>query len=140
MNFEERPNGKTVHFIGIILITFGIFFAFIGVSAAEPWNAIYLFVLSGAAVNIGVLLLSLGYLVRAIYFLPGREIQAEYEEDALSSPEEAGLECEWCGQVAYSPNKPCSMLAEERLLEIASDIENRKCQLMLVDRGYLAEE
>ncbi|MEC7399959.1 MAG: hypothetical protein VYD00_08085, partial [Pseudomonadota bacterium] len=75
-------------------------------------------------------LLALGYLVKAIWFLPGREISS------------AGIElkrCDYCGLKVTAPSQPCSAIPTTDLTQVASRIDSDNCRRVLAEKGFLVE-
>ena len=131
---EQRPDGQTATGIGWALIVGGVL-AVLVAGADDSGGAGWLIWLAVAnlGIGLGVLLLSLGYLVRAIWFLPGREIPVEGFGDESFAP----LPCDWCGQTVASPNKPCAAFDPERLKTFVPRITNDKCLVALRDQGLI---
>ena len=133
----ERPSGEAVMMVGWVLIVIGVFAAFVMGGTSNPQTFMLALAVAQIGLSLGILLVPLGYLVRAVYFLPGREVtKAELSGIAVHQESER-TGCEWCGQSVLAPNKPCSEIGHERLIEIAGDVTNSKCQVQLVEHGYL---
>ena len=129
---QERPDGSVATPIGWFLIMIGIVGAFAAANA-ETTNGLLLGVaLANLGLGLGVVLVSLGYLVKAIWFLPGREISADQVEATTSAQLN---KCEWCDR-APSTGKPCSNFSENGLLELSRKVRNPICQSELGKRGY----
>jgi hypothetical protein len=88
-------------------------------------------------IGLGVLLVSLGYLVRAIWFLPGRElVEATNSENV--APQRT--ECEWCRQMVASPNQPCAAIDREQLADMMPRITNARCKGALAAQGFVGDK
>ena len=109
MTNNERPDGSTASTVGWFLIFVGVVSAFFAASAETSAWWWFLLAAANLGVGVGVLLVSLGYLVKAIWFLPGREIEEAAKETHAPDP------CDWCGQLIAAPNKPCASFESERL-------------------------
>lgn len=124
----KRPDGKTAMAFGWGCLGVGVITAgFTGL--VETADAFWLcVVISNLGFGIGVLLLSLGYLVQAIWFLPSREI------------DEAGVElhkCDYCDQKIASPAQPCSALPTADLTNVAERIDSDNCRKILGEKDFL---
>ena len=133
----ERPSGANVMTVGWVLVVIGVFAAFVTGSTGNPQTFMLALAVAQIGLSLGILLVVLGYLVRAVYFLPGRDVTKAELSGIGDYQEPERTECEWCGQITIAPNKPCSEIGHERLTEIAGDVTNSKCQSQLVEHGYL---
>ena len=133
MNDIERPDGSVVTTIGWCLIVIGVIGAFVAASADTTNGLITGLALTNFGLGLGVILLSLGYLVRAIWFLPGREIETTNFGNRAGRIE--GETCDWCGRSPAS-GKPCSAFSGEALSKISVKIANPVCQEQLRQRNY----
>ena len=133
MNDNERPDGSVATTVGWVLIAGGVVCAFLAASAetSEWWW--FLLAAGNLGVGVGVLLVSLGYLVKAIWFLPGRETAESVEAAPAPAP------CDWCGQAIAAPNKPCAAFETERLKIFVPRITNPKCLVALREHGVIEE-
>lgn len=129
---DQRPDGATATAIGWLLVVVGIVAAFITANAETTNGWIFGIAIANLGLGLGVLLLSLGYLVRAIWFLPGREIQAS---DSIGAPAEPARTCEWCGRTPMG-GKPCSNFPAEGLERLAGKVTDTVCKRQLQERGY----
>lgn len=89
MSFEKRPSGSIPRMVGSIAIGFGLLFTFFGMILPPTVGSIdygtirsndtkWLLLWGGIAVtNLGFILWVTGYLVTALYHLPGRDVPAE---------------------------------------------------------------
>ena len=130
----ERPDGSVVTPIGWLLISVGIIGVFIAATAETLNGTLLGFGLANLGIGLGVVLLSLGYLVRAIWFLPGRNVLSEASP---SRAEEHATEsaCEWCGRTPAS-GKACSKISAEALARLSPQITNPTCKEHLRLHGY----
>lgn len=126
----ERPDGSQSTVIGWILIVFGALSAVMAAIATDTnWLIIWI-ALANLGIGLGVLLLSLGYLVRAIWFLPGREIDS------------GGIElqkCDYCGIKVLAPAQPCSAIPTIELANVADRIDSDNCRRVLKQKGFVSE-
>ena len=134
MNDNKRPDGSVATTFGWTLIVAGVACAFFAAKAETVNMSWLMFAAGNLGISLGVLLVSLGYLVKAIWYLPAREINESVDETPAPSP------CDWCGQVIAAPNKPCAAFETERLKTFIPQIKNPKCLLALQDRGVIAPE
>jgi hypothetical protein len=133
MNDNERPDGSVATTVGWVLIAGGVVCAFLAASAETSEWRWFLLAAGNLGVGVGVLLVSLGYLVKAIWFLPGRETAAAIEAETTPEP----APCDWCGQVIAAPNKPCAAFETERLKTFVPRITNEKCLVALREHGLI---
>ncbi len=134
----ERPDGSTATAIGWGLVAVGVLASFFVAQADTPVGFWLSIGIANLGIGLGVLLLSLGYLVRAIWFLPGRS-DLEPESLTLESADEVFVEeCEWCGVVVQTPAIPCSAFTSEHLPIPSNRVSNAACIKALGDRGYLS--
>jgi uncharacterized membrane protein YcjF (UPF0283 family) len=125
------------------LIVIGIIAAFLSATAETPEALLLGTTIASSALGVGIILILVGYIVRALFFLPGREVlEAEITGtiSGVTSPvgtETLKIACEWCDQWVALPNVPCSDVELQRLREIAGDITNSKCRVQLMEHGIL---
>lgn len=134
MESLERPDGSVVTPIGWTLILIGIVGAFIAATAESIHAMLTGFVLANLGFGLGGLLLSLAYLVRAIWFLPGREIAANQSEAAIERP--SAVSCEWCDRQLPARFRTCTSFGHDSLKEISERVVDSVCQEQLSRRGY----
>jgi len=126
----ERPDGSRPTAIGWILIVAGVFAALFAAIAPDfNWLVIWI-ALANLGIGLGVILLSLGYLVKALWFLPGREIDSDGAELQ---------ECNYCGIKVIAPAQPCSAIATDELMNVADRIDSDNCRRVLKQKGFLPE-
>ncbi|MGY6550590.1 MAG: hypothetical protein ACXIT4_01705 [Erythrobacter sp.] len=127
----ERPDGSTATSFGWVLVVVGILAALVA-GIAETTNVLIIAAaVANLGIGLGVLLLSLGYLVRAIWFLPGREI-------TIIDP--ALQKCDFCDIDVLLPALPCSAVPTEELASISSEqIDSDNCRIILRQKGLLPE-
>ena len=133
----ERPDGSTPTAIGWGLVTLGVVASFFVTFAETPTGWWFSLALANLGIGLGVLLLSLGYLVRAIWFLPGREGGAIPSHKAPQSMSETSDICEWCGVSVQGPAKPCSAFRGDQLPVSAARVHSPVCRAELEKRGHL---
>jgi len=134
MDLGDRPDGSNATALGWVLVVVGVISAFVA-PGTETFSAmVFAFGLANLGIGLGVLLLSLGYLVRAISFLPGRDEQT-VQTDAPAT----ATSCDWCAQSVKAPGRPCSAVQHDDLVLAAPNVANPKCQTELLARGYLSE-
>jgi len=128
----ERPDGSNATAAGWGLIAVGIVAAFIGMSSDSLHGFVIGLVIGNLAIGLGVLLLSLGYLVHAIWFLPGREIPL--------APQQQGSEdlsnCAWCGR-NMAPYRACSTATDEANRERSPRLADERCIAEFRARGLM---
>lgn len=134
MDTPERPDGSVVTPIGWVFIVVGIVGTFIAMTA-ESANAMFAgFVLANLGFGLGVLLLSLAYLVRAIWFLPGRELPAgEPRTPVAQAP---AVFCEWCDRRLPAKFRTCTSFDHDSLIEVSERVVDPVCRDQLGRRGY----
>lgn len=133
---QERPDGSVATFVGWTLIAIGVIAAFF-ISGAETLSGFWFSVgISNLGIGLGVLLVSLGYLVRAIWFLPGREVPQVQQAFTTAATGIDGT-CEWCGVTINSPAKPCSSFRESQLPIAGDRVKSSVCKEQLDMRGHL---
>lgn len=139
---NERPNGSQATLFGFALIVIGVLALLVGGGAETFEGMIWSAVIANLGIGLGIVLLSLGYLVRAIWFLPGREIEA----DAPTSTEikQSGVFCDWCHLWVEAPDKPCSRSDEEAIrVDVAAASKGEglanACRLELIKKGIIEE-
>ena len=135
MQHLERPDGSVVTPIGWILIICGIVSAFFAATAESINGTLLGVALANLGIGLGVLLLSLGYLVRAIWFLPSRQIVAN-EQSGESGEKSVNSACGWCGRRLPTGSIACTSLTHEQLCEVGPKVPDPVCQKQLHDRGY----
>jgi hypothetical protein len=129
-----RPSGELPTALGWILILVGVIPAFMAGGSRSMESTILGYLIAQLGIGLGVLLVSLGYIVRALWFLPGREIP---RESPLQVAER--FSCDWCDQTVAAPHKACSMFDPEKLASVAPQIRNGVCRDTLVARGFQVE-
>ena len=134
MDMEERPDGSVATILGWISLVVGVIAGFLATGADSVDGFWLSLAIANLGVGLGVLLLSLGYLVRAIWFLPGREAPLKDSKN-IPAVEMATVNCEWCGIDVRAPNTPCSGNSLDRLREVKSQITSAKCLAELRERG-----
>ena len=128
---------------GWVLIVIGIIAAFLSATAETPEAWLLGTTIASSALGVGIILILVGYIVRALFFLPGRDVSEAEMTGTISgsvSPiqvEPLKIACEWCDQWVALPNVPCSDVELQRLREIAGDITNSKCRVQLMEHGIL---
>jgi hypothetical protein len=126
----DRPDGSQSTAIGWVFVIFGILSAVMAAIAKDMnWLIIWI-ALANLGVGLGVLLLSLGYLVRAIWFLPGREMDKGGHELQ---------KCDYCDFKVVGPAQPCSAMPTAELKDAASRIDSDNCRRILAQKGFLPE-
>lgn len=141
----ERPDGSQATAIGWTLIAAGLLAIFFAAGAETFEGMVWGALVANLGIGLGIILLSLGYLVKAIWFLPGREIEDDNKEGLINSspPSTAAWEdCEWCNLRVYGPARPCSLQGEEELRNELNSITeplHRDCHSELVSRGIIEE-
>ena len=128
----QRPSGEVPTIIGWLLIAVGVAAAFMSAGARTLDGALLGYLIAQLGIGVGVLLVALGYIVRALWFLPGREVPTIAEPNQAS----AGIACDWCGQVVAGGNLPCSQAAREKLAAAAPRIKNSRCREALAQQGF----
>ncbi len=127
---QKRPDGSVATAIGWVLIVIGVIFAFIAATAQTS----FAIALTNLGIGLGVVLVSLGYLVRAIWFLPGREIPLH---QSIAEQEPTLIPCDYCGLDIAAPLLPCSAISAEELMRREDEIDDEKCTILLRERGIL---
>jgi hypothetical protein len=133
MEDSERPNGSNATAAGWALIVLGILSAFFSGSTESFGAWVFALGIANLGIGLGVLLLSLGYLVRALWFLPGREIP---REERAGSPTNLSF-CEWCDR-DMTPYRACSTVSDDENRLRAPRLRDEACIAQFRDRG-LAE-
>ncbi|RJY09383.1 hypothetical protein [Aurantiacibacter aquimixticola] len=134
-NTLGRPDGSHVTGIGSGLIIVGIIAIFFVGSAETAVGFQVALLIAYLGIGLGVLLCALGYLVRAIWFLPGREI----ELDPGKTEWEAGVsECAYCRLEITAPAEPCSAVSPDELAGMTDRIDDERCFRVLHEQGILA--
>lgn len=131
MEGPSRPDGSIASVIGWFLVIVGLIAGFVAANADSFEGMIIGLAICNLAIGLGVLLLSLGYLVRAISFLPGRAMPPEALASAVT------VDCDWCGQSVRKPNEPCASVDVEKLRGIAPTIANPRCRQAFSERRLL---
>lgn len=134
---NERPDGSVATLIGWVLVAIGVLAAFFVSSADSPSGFWLSIAISNLGIGLGVLLLSLGYLVRAIWFLPGRELPTRQMAQSRADPALGSDVCAWCAKTVSSPARPCSALTAEELPVSADRVQSKVCRSELEARGQL---
>jgi hypothetical protein len=142
---SARPDGSVATAIGWVLVAVGLVAAFFGASAETVTGLVTAVVVANLGIGLGVLLLSLGYLVHAISFLPGREdasapVSAKRttaSSTGAASPASAAA-CEWCDVNVPAPALPCSALSGADIPVDGSRLKSATCKRQLGKRGLLA--
>jgi hypothetical protein len=138
MEGNQRPDGSTASAVGWLLIVAGGLAALFtaGAETTEGW--IFGIALANLGLGLGVLLLSLGYLVRAIWFLPGREVEL-----AAAPPSDGGASgkkvCGWCERELPASATTCTSLTMPQLQRVAPKITDPVCRSQLQSRGITGE-
>lgn len=121
---RQRPDGSVATGLGWALVVLGIVAAFMGAGAETMPGWIIGLAFANLAIALGVLLLSLGYLVRAIWFLPGRDSAAP--APTTVSPSTANR-CDWCERDLPGGAVACTALSPERLTRVAHKVTDPVC-------------
>ncbi|WP_152553586.1 hypothetical protein [Erythrobacter longus] len=139
----ERPDGSQATASGWVLVAIGVLAVFVAAGAETFEGMVWGALVANLGIGLGILLLSLGYLVKAIWFLPARDIEtADAKNENLGSEGADGFHfCDWCHLGLYSPDVACSRQSEE---EILADVESKDslqaaCQHELKKRGLISE-
>jgi hypothetical protein len=130
----ERPDGSVATPVGWLLIMAGVTGAVIAASAETMTGMLLGFGMANLGFGLGVILLSLGYLVRAIWFLPGRDILASEGRP----PPAASTQCSWCDRQLPARFRTCTSFDHDSLLKVAPKVIDPVCQQQLCQRGYAA--
>jgi hypothetical protein len=133
MEDSERPNGSNATAAGWTLLALGVIAALFSGSTETFGAWVFALGLANLGIGLGVLLLSLGYLVRAIWFLPGREIPREERPQAAVSLSV----CTWCDR-DMTPYRACSTVSDEENRLRAPRLRDEACLAAFRTRG-LAE-
>jgi hypothetical protein len=133
MEDPDRPNGSNATMAGWVLVVAGVLAAFFSRSAESVGAWVFALGIANLGIGLGVLLLSLGYLVRAIWFLPGREVPKEAIPQTMRQPSY----CEWCER-DMSPYRACSTVSDEENRQRAARLRDEACLSEFRARG-LAE-
>ena len=136
---NQRPNGEGPTAVGWTLIILGVLLAFFAGTADEISVLLVLgLLLAQLCIGLGVLLVSLGYIVRAIWFLPGRDHVSQL---TLGPDQVTGsvppARCAWCSEEVIAPNRPCSEVEPEKLAAWAPNARKHSCRLALVEHKFL---
>ena len=130
----ERPTGELPMGIGWLLIAIGVVAIFVAGGSRSFEGTILGYLIAQLGIGVGVLLVSLGYIVRAIWFLPGRSVnQATAPTDPVRVEMTA---CDWCAQQVPRPNKPCAVIDPDKMARLAPSVENPKCRDALAAHGF----
>jgi len=135
MENQERPDGSTATGIGWALIALGVVAAFVTGGGELSGGRIFAFALANLGVGLGVLLLSLGYLVRAIWFLPGREVAQQCVSGGPNTPPSAYSTCDWCERVLPAGKTTCTSLSPSQLAKVAGQVKDPTCLRQFEQRG-----
>ena len=138
MENGDRPDGSNSTAIGWLLIVVGVVAAFFIGSAKSVGGMIFAAALTNLGIGLGVLLLSLGYLVRAIWFLPGREVGAHVPNRSPASPL-ADTTCNWCERVLPAGKTTCTSLTSAQLAKVADKVKDPACLRQFEQRGINSE-
>ena len=137
----NRPDGTTAKAVGWTLIAIGACACLVAVNADQLrtfWLAI---AIANIGIAIGTLLISLGYVVHAISFLPskGDLNSSVFRQDADVELRDASAsevkKCEWCGLNVASPFLPCSDVGAEELQRRCATVSSVACQTQFKQRG-----
>jgi hypothetical protein len=130
----QRPDGSIATMLGWILIAAGGLSVFLATNA-ESINGWWMGIIaSNLGIGLGVLLVSLGYLVRAIWFLPARDVAATPSTFPDSDP---AISCSWCQQSVRNPNRPCDAIDWASDPELKARVTNGKCRTALAEQHIL---
>jgi hypothetical protein len=125
---ENRPNGSNSIAVGWILVVIGIIAALF--SGTDDLRTFTLALAVGqVGLGLGILLISLGYIVKAVWFLPGRDIPISKETSAPIPNE-----CQWCGAIVSKPGLPCSAISPDSF-GTGFKIGSKVCREKLKERG-----
>ena len=138
MEEHQRPDGSDATAIGWILIAVGVIAAIFTGTADSGGSWIFGLALANLGVGLGVLLLSLGYLVRAIWFLPGREIVQQLVSDRANSLP-SYKKCDWCERVLPAGKTTCTSLTPSKLAKVAGQVKDPTCLREFDQRGIRSE-
>lgn len=138
MDNSQRPDGSAATAVGWILVVIGVLAALL-TGSAETTNG-WLLGLAAAnlGVGLGVLLLSLGYLVRAIWFLPGRDAERASVPAASSASAEPNV-CNWCERELPPGATTCTTLTGSQLQRVAHKVTDPVCRAQLNAHGVTGE-
>ena len=129
----QRPTGEVPTGLGWMLIIIGVIAAALAAGSETLEGTILGYLIAQLGIGLGVLLVSLGYIVRAIWFLPGRSVSVTAPANSAAAQT---TECEWCGQHVPQPNKPCAQVDREKMARLAPGIKNRHCRQALAQQGF----
>ncbi|APE27256.1 hypothetical protein [Aurantiacibacter gangjinensis] len=133
----ERPDGSTPTTIGWMLIIIGVMSALMANSADSNEGFYLALFFANLGIGLGVLLCSLGYLARAIWFLPGRTLEAE---QAYAEPQKEEATCAYCKKVIAGPAQPCSAVDPQALQATVERIDDDECLRALHAEGLLLSD
>ncbi|MEE4537444.1 MAG: hypothetical protein V2J51_03000 [Erythrobacter sp.] len=142
----DRPDGSQATTFGWLLIIVGLIAAYMGAEADTIEGTIWGAITANLGLGLGMILVSLGYLVRAIWFLPGRgDQETELEKAPYIAPEQASFHhCDWCHLKVQHPAIACSQKDDEQIYSDLLSLDEEAvleeaCELELKRRGYLQE-
>lgn len=134
----ERPDGSQSTAIGWMLVAGGLLAAVIASMSEELTPVIIWLAIANLGIGLGVLLVSLGYLVRAIWFLPGRgDLDAPISTPIDKQYDSFG-KCDWCGVQVSDPAVPCSAFTPNQLPISRDRVKSSVCRIQLETRGHIA--
>ena len=138
----DRPDGASAKTVGWTLIAIGICACFVSANADQIrtfWLAI---AIANIGIATGMILISLGYVVHAISFLPSKAdlnsaILREEPDGELRGESELEVNrCEWCELNVARPFLPCSDVGTEELQRRSATVSSIVCQTQLKERGF----
>ena len=138
MEIDNRPDGSTSTAIGWLLVAIGVVAAFFIGNAESMGGMIFAAALTNLGIGLGVLLLSLGYLVRAIWFLPGRDAAVQISANVPAS-QLTETQCNWCERVLPAGKTTCTSLTTVQLAKVANKVKDPACLVQFEQRGILGE-
>jgi hypothetical protein len=132
---SNRPDGSNATAIGWALVVVGVLALFFFPSAETVAGMVFAVALGNLGIGLGVLLLSLGYLVRAIWFLPGRDIPVE----RTSARAVSTTDCSYCGR-DMTPYRACSSVDDETNRSRAPRMNDETCLAAFRSKGLVPED
>ena len=139
MEDHQRPDGSTATAIGWLLIAVGVIAALFTGAAESSGGWILGLAMANLGIGLGVLLLSLGYLVRAIWFLPGREGLSQPEPSRATTSPSSETTCEWCERILPAGKTTCTALSPTQLSKVADKVTDPTCLRQFEQRGIPRE-